>query len=82
MNYEEFLEYFRKSYEEYYDVDKFGNNYVPLEEMIDIIKNSEKVHINYNTKKLLIKFSHGYYKIDISKQLNDLRIEKINRILE
>ena len=82
MNYEEFLEYFCKSYDKYYDVDKFGNNYIPFEEMIDIIKNSEKVYINYNTKKLLIKFSGGYFKIDISKQINDLRIEKINKILK
>ena len=82
MNYEKFLEYFCKSYDKYYDVDKFGNNYIPFEEMIDTIKNSEEVYINYNTKNLLIKFSYGYFKIDISRQLNDLRIQKINEILE
>lgn len=79
MNYEKFLEYFCKSYDKYYDVDK---NYITFEEMIVIIKNSEEVYINYNTKILLIKFSYGYIKIDISRQLNDLRIQKINEILE
>lgn len=79
---EQFLEYFYRSYDRYYDVDKFGSNFIPLEEMIDMIKNSEKVYVNYTKKLLLIKFSHGYYKIGISRQLSDLRIEKINKILE
>ena len=83
MNYEEFLEYFCRSYDRYYNVDKFGNNYnMTFEEMIHAIKNSEEVYINYDAKMLLIRFSGGYYKLDISRQLSDLRTSKINSILD
>lgn len=72
----EFLEYLFESYDRYY------NGHIFHEEVKNIIKNSENIWINYDAKILLIRFSGGYYKLDISRQLSDLRTSKINTILD